>query len=226
VASSVSLLFAARATPVQAGVELQAVSGAGALTSVAAQLTAPPGVLENVPELALLLGIVAVFLMSWRTKRLASIGIDAARGGSATERWREVVALLGLVSEDGTPSIEAHLGAIYTLEQTARGATAYRSPTIELLAAYVRHRASLGGTGLEPAVDVQSALTVLGRSGAERLDSRRTTLWGVDLEGTGLEEGDFSESRLGRTRFDNARLARSRFRGTNMSYSSFVGADL
>ena len=84
-----------------------AAPGSGPFAVMAAQLVGPPGSFETLAELALLVGMVAILLMSWRTQRMAAVAISAAQGGSATERWREAVALLGRVGDDGSPTIEA-----------------------------------------------------------------------------------------------------------------------
>src|SRR6266536_5474790 len=60
---TVLVLLAAVATPVQAGVDLPTASGGGALSVMAAQLASPPGTIEVILEVALVLGIIAVFLM-------------------------------------------------------------------------------------------------------------------------------------------------------------------
>jgi uncharacterized protein YjbI with pentapeptide repeats len=216
-----ALVSAAHASAQEVGGPASAPFGASA-----GQVFGPLGSFGAVVEVALLIGMISILVISWRTQRIAAAAISAAQGGTATERWRDAVALLGRVGDDGTPTIEARLGAIYTLEQAARDAPSFRAQTVELLAAYVRHRAPSGGTGLEPAVDVQSALTVLGRNGVGKLDLRRTALWGIDLEGAGLEGSDFSEVRLGRARLDNFRLTGTRFRNANLTFASLVGADL
>src|SRR4051794_18761523 len=76
----VLLLLVAVARSVQAGLDLPRAAAGSTLAGPAGQLTAPTGTLEVVLELALVLGIVAVFLMSWRTQRIAAVAIDAARG--------------------------------------------------------------------------------------------------------------------------------------------------
>src|SRR6266496_770556 len=143
------------------------------------QQLALPAALDAAVNLILMAGVAAVLFMSWRTQRLAAVAIRAAQGGTSTERWRTAVDLLSQVTDDGSRSTEARLGAIYALEQAARETPPYRGPTFELMTAYVRHHAAPGRTDLQPAVDVQSILTVLGRSHIERLDLRRTALWGI-----------------------------------------------
>src|SRR5687768_4366057 len=125
---------------------------------------------------AVIVGGVAL-VSNWRTHRMAAAAIMVAQSGPMTERWVSAVRLLAACGTRDQPSVESRLGAIYLIEQIARESQPYRLPALELLAAYVREHSQIGRTGLEPATDVQSALTVLGRSGHEGLDLRRAVLW-------------------------------------------------
>src|SRR5918995_149808 len=99
--------------------------------------------------------------MNWRVQSEVKRTLDAASGTSVAERWANAVAFLGRNGEPGTSSVETRLGGIYAIEQIARESQAYRAPTMELLATYVRQHAPLGRTGIEPDVEIQSILTVL-----------------------------------------------------------------
>src|SRR5688572_25050860 len=125
---------------------------------------------------AVIVGGVAL-VSNWRTQRMANAAILAAQQGPMTDRWVSAVKLLASTGKASQPSVEARLGAIYLIEQIARESTVYRAPALELLAAYVREHSQMGRTSLEPSTDIQSALTVLGRSGQEGLDLRRVVLW-------------------------------------------------
>jgi hypothetical protein len=165
--------------------------------------------------------------MNWRTQRAATMVVaSASMTGPMTDRWKSAVEMLaGGVDSDET-SVEARLGAIYALEQIARDSTTYQAPAMELLAAYVRVHSQKGLAGLEPSTEIQSILTVLGRSGAEGLDLRRTALWGADLEDAVLTEVNFGQARLRGASLARARLARSKFRASNLTDASLAGADL
>jgi uncharacterized protein YjbI with pentapeptide repeats len=169
---------------------------------------------------AVVVGGVAL-VSNWRTQRLAHAAIEAAQNGPMTDRWVSAVKLLAACGTADRPSIESRLGAIYLIEQISRDSKAYRVPGMELIAAYVREHSQMGHTSLEPATDVQSALSVLGRSGHGGLDLRRTVLWGADLEGAHLADVNLTEARMRGAHLMSARMPRGRLRGADL-----VGADL
>ena len=182
--------------------------------------------LQLVLDAMLLVGLFAMVVMNWRIQGDVKRALDAVSGASIAERWAAAVAFLARDGDPGTTSVESRLGGIYAVEQIARESHAYRAPTMELLATYVRQHAPLGRTGIEPEVEIQSILTVLGRGGVEGLDLRRTAIWGADLENASLVGVDLSESRIGGARFAGLKLARARLRDTILTDANLVGADL
>jgi hypothetical protein len=178
---------------------------------------------------AVIVGGVAL-VSNWRTQRMAAAAILAAQHGPMTDRWVSAVKLLASAgASDRTsdqPSIEARLGAIYLIEQIAKESSVYRVPALELLAAYVREHSQIGRTSLEPTTDIQSVLTVLGRSGHAGLDLRRVVLWGADLEGAALVEANLCQARLRGARFVGSKLQRARLRNADLVGADLSGADL
>src|SRR4051794_31930934 len=147
-------------------------------------------------DAAVILVTVPALVMNWRTQRAATMVVaSASMTGPMTDRWKSAVEMLAGGPDGEGSSVEARLGAVYGLEQIARDSATYRTPAMELLAAYVRVHSGKGQAGLEPSTEIQSVMTVLGRSGAEGLDLRRTALWGVDLEGAALVGANFGQSR-------------------------------
>ena len=182
--------------------------------------------LDATVEAAVILVTVPALLMNWRTQRAATAVVaSASLTGPMTDRWKSAVEMLsgGVAGEN---SVEARLGAIYALEQIARESTTYRAPAMELLAAYVRAHAGKGQAGLEPTTEMQSVLTVLGRSGVDGLDLRRTALWGVDLEEATLIEARFGQARLRGATLARTKLLRARFRASDLTDANLAGADL
>src|SRR5688572_11164668 len=137
-----------------------------------------------------------MLVMNWRIQGDVRRALDAISGTSIAERWASAVAFLGRNGEGGTSTVETRLGGIYAVEQVARESQAYRAPTMELLATYVRQHAPIGRTGIEPDVEIQSILTVLARSGVEGLDLRRTALWGAYLESANLVDAPLDGAAL------------------------------
>jgi hypothetical protein len=178
-------------------------------------------------DAAVILVTVPALVMNWRTQRAATMVVaSASMTGPMTDRWKSAVEMLAGGPDGEESSVEARLGAVYALEQIARDSDTYKAPAMELLAAYVRVHASKDQAGLEPSIEMQSILTVLGRSGAEGLDLRRTALWGADLEGATLIGANFGQSRLRGASLAGARLPRAKFRASNLTDANLAGADL
>src|SRR4051812_17413702 len=120
---------------------------------------------DPVADVAVILVTVPALLMNWRTQRAATTVVaSASLTGPMTDRWRSAVEMLAGGVTDESSSPEVRLGAIYALEQLARESATYRSPVMELMAAYVRVHSRQGQASLEPSTEIQSVLTVLGRS--------------------------------------------------------------
>lgn len=178
-------------------------------------------------DAVVILVTVPALVMNWRTQRAAtSVVASAQLTGPMTERWQGAVDMLATGVGSSTTSLESRLAAIYALEQLARESATYRSPAIELLAAYVRTHSQRGAASLEPSIEIQSALTVLGRSGAVGLDLRRTALWGSDLDDALLVEANFAQALLRGASLSGARLVRGRFRTADLTDANLAGADL
>ena len=177
-------------------------------------------------DAAVILVTVPALVMNWRTQRAATTVVaSASLTGPMTDRWKAAVEMLA-GGVQGDTSVESRLGAIYALEQIARESATYRAPAMELLAAYVRAHSSKGQACLEPSTEIQSVLTVLGRSGADGLDLRRTALWGVDLEDAVLVDARFGQARLRGANLSGARMMRSRFRAADLTDANLGGTDL
>jgi hypothetical protein len=178
-------------------------------------------------DAAVILVTVPALVMNWRTQRAATAVVASAQlTGPMTERWQGAVDMLAGGAGRAAPGLEIRLGAIYALEQIARESAAYRSPAMELLAAYVRTHSTRGAASLEPSIEIQSVLTVLGRSGTVGLDLRRTALWGADLDDALLAEANFGHARLRGASLSGARIVRGRFRTADLTDANLAGADL
>jgi len=153
------------------------------------------------------------------------------------------------------PNTEVRLGAIYALEKLARDDLEIHWPIMETLCAYVRENAGkpkpLTSTTLKlvfahwknrlteedpvetsrgesdrPSVDVQAAITVIGRRGAKQLEyerSRRedktprtTEAWRLDLSNCHLALANFVGLDFTAAQFSGSSLYLSDFRGTTL----------
>ena len=103
---------------------------------------------------------------------LAAVGTSAGTGyatakflqgarGQVTDRFGKAVEQLGSNATD------VRLGAIYSLERLMNDSTADQPTIMEVLSAYIReHTAARTQSEVGPSIDVQAALTVLGRRNA------------------------------------------------------------
>jgi hypothetical protein len=154
--------------------------------------------------------------------------------GQLTDRYTKAIAQLG----DDKPDVL--LGGIYALEQLATDSDNVRATIVEVLSAFVRmhsdpvfrfrkHRSWLGQKGLTGRaekeryeaekhvaeyllpVDVQAAVTVLGRLGAEQAD---------------LSDACLREAQLIKAILPNANLTGADLTAANLTGSDLTGSDL
>ena len=170
-----------------------------------------------------------------------------AEQGQITERFTKAVEQLG---QPGPDKIDVRLGAIYALERIMRDSAEDHPAVVQVLAAFIRVHApapTASPTRSEdlaeptppppPPVDIQAALTVLGRRNTDRdrlgdrLNLARTNLAGADLSGADLSTADLSGANLaGADLFgadlSGANLADADLGGTNLTAALLNDADL
>jgi hypothetical protein len=148
-------------------------------------------------------------------------------------------------------NLELRLGGIYGLERIARRSEKFYGPAMDVLATYVREHAPWKAPFAsqaqqpppKPAVDLQAALTVLGRRtrtynngesqrlDLRNLDLRRTNLSGAHLEGailsgTHLEEANLQGIHLEEAILRAAHLEQANLSGAFMQKAFLAGARL
>ncbi|MGC1215190.1 MAG: pentapeptide repeat-containing protein [Micromonospora sp.] len=157
--------------------------------------------------------------------------------GQITERFTTAVEQLG---QPGPEKIDVRLGAIYALERIMRDSAVDHPAVVQVLAAFVRVHAPVPTPSpippqdraqptppSPPPVDIQAALTVLGRRDTNRdqvgdhLGLARTNLKGVDLHQADLGFADLSGADLSGADLGSADLG-----GADLSGALLVGADL
>lgn len=149
---------------------------------------------------------------------------EIERQGQVTERFGRSVELLG------HDSLSARLGGVYALDRIASESARDREAIVHVLAAHVGTRSPWpppDGSGYpvdQPidatpplrvrAMDVQAALTVLGR-------------WGPTEDGSrSWPTADLSHADLRLGNLENARLWRVRLHGANLAQANLCGADV
>src|SRR6266480_5783864 len=132
------------------------------------------------------------------------------------------------------------LGGIYALEGVMNASERpeqYRGPVLEMLCAFVREY-TIGKTVLvKPAIDIQTALTVIGRrKGQELPDLAKVNIPGANLSGANLSGAkldrvdltgaDLTGANLGLADLNGAYLSGANLSGANLSGANLRGADL
>lgn len=162
---------------------------------------------------------------------------ELSREEQVTDRYVEAIKLLG------SENLHERLGGIYSLERIMKDSEKDQVTIIEVLAAFIRTPTSEQKQALMPAaqpepedsdpedsadplpVDVQAALTVLGRrpdpDGTPTADLRRIDWHNADLEHANLQHVDLTGADL-----RGARLRGADLKGTNLTGVRLRGADL
>lgn len=158
-----------------------------------------------------------------------------------TDRYTKAVAQLG------DDKLDIRLGGIYALERLAVDSKRDHSTVVEVLSAYIRER-TRGNTRTRPlgrrtahpldlprapeplAVDIQAALTVLGRlpnrRGVSRADLSGANLTGARLNGADLTGADLRRADLTGALLHGVNLTKALLSGANLAKAQFNGANL
>ena len=133
------------------------------------------------------------------------------------------------VFSETAPNIEVRLGAIYALERICQDIPRDHIRIMEILTAYIRENAP--AINLNPAedpfqyprprTDIQAALDVVGRRGAELIALEHSQNYRLDLRDTDLSRANFAGGC-----FDGALLVGCRLEAANLRKASFRGARL
>jgi uncharacterized protein YjbI with pentapeptide repeats len=155
-----------------------------------------------------------------------------------TDRYTQAIALLGSNTSD------LRLGGIFALERLAVGSPTDHETIVEVLSAFVREHSTSGRTSVdtehfsrpaELAIDVQAALTVLGRlpsrAGVTRAALDRAYLTGAPLRGANLadarlSEADLTAADLSRANLAGALLVRADLAGARLSEANLTTSNL
>src|SRR6266699_3138394 len=122
------------------------------------------------------------------------------------------------------------LGGIYALEgvmNTSERPEQYRGPVLEMLCAFVREY-TIGKTVSEkPAIDIQAALTVIGRrKGQELPDLAKVNIPGANLSRANLRGADLNSAFLNSANLSRVDLTGADLTGANLGLADLNGAYL
>jgi hypothetical protein len=180
-----------------------------------------------------LLGGAAVLIGAWLaysgTQRSIEASKEAAHDLLISQQVSKGFEDLG---SPGPDKLMVRLGGIYALEGVMKGSDDYRQPVLEALCAFVREytqNAIVPNTAADkipdipnandrPRLDVQSALTVIGR--------RKPGAGNVDLSRAHLSRADLSGADLSRANLTGADLRSAILSDANLSDTLLLKADL
>ncbi len=177
---------------------------------------------------------VAALLFTQQSVQATQDQLAITERGQVSDRFGRAVEQLG------AKTIDVRLGGIYALERLMRDSSDDQPTVVEVLSAYVRTHAPRTWPPVKPragkppvrlAVDVQAALTVLGRRNPAhdryaRVDLADTNLVGANLVSADLAGADLAGANLGGANLDGANLDGAYLGGANMSGTHLAGADL
>lgn len=151
--------------------------------------------------------------------------------GQVTERFTNAIDQLG---QSGAGKLDVRLGGIYALEQIARDSQDLAWPITEVLMAFVREHAPIDleriraqddASRMKVAVDVQAALTVLGRRSPDE-DRGRLDLHETNLDGANLDEAELAGAALNGALLADASLKDANLEGADLQNAYLVLAIL
>ena len=170
--------------------------------------------------------------------------------GHITDQINKAVENLGANRGDGTTAnIEMRMGAIYALERLAQDSARNHIMVLEILSSYIRNNAPREDSDTEadtdnpPRIDIQIALTVIGRNPAktkkgenfsvdlqgcdlQNADLNKAQLQGAYFYGAQLQGADFDEAQLQGAYFHEAKLQGAYFYGAKLQKAEFHRAEL
>ena len=196
----------------------------------------------------LVFGVVGFSLAAWRTGiaaknveianrntelaaknvEIAAANTEIANRNSVTDTFTKAIEQLGSSSQD-KPNIEVRLGAIYALEKLSQS-TDYYQAIIDILCSYVRQNSPSTEENTTVRIDVQTAMTVIGRRSAKQdetpLNLNHTNLNGVFLVRAKLVGANLARANLAKANLFRANLFRADLRRANLAEASLWGARL
>ncbi len=184
--------------------------------------------MQSVTGLVVIVGVVftaAGLLYTART-------LDTTRQGQVSDRYTKAIEQLGSTKP------EVRMGGIYALERLMIDSSRDLRTIIEVLSAYIRSHAQdeppIGSDKTRLAVDVESALTVLGRAhiptdtyvDLTNADFHDKNLSGAGLRSAGLSRADLSGANLSLADLTQANLTQADLSGANLTRANLSRAEM
>ncbi|GAA1633203.1 hypothetical protein GCM10009733_032680 [Nonomuraea maheshkhaliensis] len=178
--------------------------------------------LQAVTGLVVIGGVVFTGQGLWYTAQT----LNSARQSQATTEQGQITdRYTKAVEQLGSGTIDVRLGGIYALERLAKDSPRDHSTIYDVLAAFVREHdpATEAAQPVQPASDVQAALTVLSRRDTTHDRQGRISLAGVRVSGAALAGGNLSRVDLSFADLSNADLTGADLSGADLNTASLSG---
>ncbi len=183
------------------------------------------------------LGAIGTFWLNSRVYKITTRTFELTEQGHITERYTKAIEQLG------SAQLDVRLDGVYALERIAVDSARDHPTVVEVLGAYVRQHtdptqrrrrpppvAVHDKAPPRPAVDVQAAVSVLGRlpsrPGVSRGDLTSAHLPGALLTGANLLGARFVGVNLIKAGLDGANLTGARLNRANLTGAGLGGANL
>ncbi len=196
------------------------------------------------------LGLIKLWINE-RSTKASERTTEAAEQGLITDRITKAVAGLGadktvkVTGNDGTstegtePNLEVRIGSIYALERIAQDSDRDHIPVMQILCAYIRTNAPWDTRAQNadevadelPRNDIQTALGVIGRRSADKINLESAKDYRLDLRLANLKQadmqgGDFAHAQFNASLLKGAWLERADMTGANFSLNNLQYSDL
>lgn len=149
-----------------------------------------------------------------------------AESGQITDRFNAAVTNLG----SGNETIR--IGGIYALQRIMQDSPRDQPAAIQVLAAFIREEAPYKGTtptpaaqAPAPAIDVQTALTVLATRNPGADGGTQVDLDATNLSGANLTQANFAGVQLANANLTDANLNYADFNDANLFHTNFTGVE-
>lgn len=178
----------------------------------------------KVASLATTVAAVGALWFSGQSLRANENQYQLSEQGLLTERFSRAVEQLG------SSALDVRLGAVYSLERLSRDSVRDHPTIFEVLGAFVRTHSPVTPGCAEspdplaeprPSVDVQAALTAIGRRNADHDGPNAIDLSASCLAGASLTDADLYDADLAETV-----LAYADLRGTDLTAAHLTDVDL
>ena len=183
---------------------------------------------------AVLFGAWLAFLQFSQHQQTAQSQIEQLQQAAQQQQAAHDLLISSQVSKGfeqlASDKIAMRLGGIFALEgvmNMSERPERYRGPILEALCAFVREYTIGKAVFEKPEIDIQAALTVIGRrKGQELPDLAKVNIRGANLSGANLRGADLDSANLNSAYLSSASLSGANLIGANLAGANLTSANL